>query len=327
MDYELSHELIDQIIFGMENQAERVLFDSERGELVPEKELEKPIDRDRYIELPEWNSLLGYQLMERFVHTLRNPIVRESLRDALSRGKGVFRNFKNVLRERSDIERLWFSFKEREMKTVVIDWYNELCEMKGFERMSLEPEDETDVDELVLTDFDIKSTDTADANMIELLRGMDRRGFQEVYPHLPSDYTEHLFRSAREGQDVSDRDSSFVFHAENPAGEVAGFIWGVDEPAGTAGPPEEAGPGVGPYAFEVYSTIKQLYITEAYRGLGLSKALLHEYLKRANERAVKRVFISLPANSAGLQDYLVTQGFSVISQTFELDMHHWYEVS
>ena len=314
MDYELTHELIDQIIFGMENQAERVLFDSERGELVPEKELERPIDRDRYIELPEWNSLHGYQLMERFVHTLRNPIVRESLRDALSRGKGVFRNFKNVLRERSDIERLWFSFKEREMKAVVIDWYNELRELKGFEKMNFEPKDEAEADELVLTDFEIKPTDTTDPDIIEQLRELDWRGFQEAYVHLPADYTEHLFRHAREGYTLSDRDSTFVLHAENPAGELAGFIWGVDEPADSES-----------YAFDIYSTIKQLYISRAYRGLGLSKVLLHEYLKKANERIVKRVFISLPGNSAGLQDHLVTQGFSVISQTLELDMHHWYE--
>ena len=133
MEFDLSPELIDQIIFAMENQEKDYVLDTKTLELVPIDELPPELveDEDRLIQLPEWYSVHGYNLMEKFVANLRNPLFRETLREILARGKGVFRQFKDTIKQRKDIERLWFSFKDREMKRVVLEWYNQLRESCG----------------------------------------------------------------------------------------------------------------------------------------------------------------------------------------------------
>lgn len=310
---ELTPELIDQIIFGMENQSENTVFDTETGELITEKEAED--DPERYVSIPEWNSLHGYQLMERFVHTLRNPIVRESLREALSRGRGVFRNFKNVLRERRDIERLWFSFKEREMRAVVIDWYNRLCEAKGFEKLPAEPEDDIMVEELVLSDFEVKRTGP---ETTELLAKMDRDAFEETFYDLHPRYIERLYNRRRKGKTPVNNGTSSVFHAETPDEEVVGFIWGEDEVLGDV-------EGEVPTPEQIYSNILQIYVAQAFRGLGLAKLLIKRYLSEAFRRNVSKTFIEVPGTVAGFQDFLVTNGFAVFTEKLALDMDLWHD--
>jgi hypothetical protein len=167
--------------------------------------------------------------MERFVRSLRNPIVRESLREALSRGKGVFRNFKNVLRERQDIERLWYSFKEKEMKAVVKEWYNHIREIKGLEQLDFEPEDTLSMEELVLSDFSVREAEEGD---IEEFQKQDQQAFHEALPNIPSEFVDKLYRQYRSTNTLGLGECSFVYKAVTPAENPVGFIWGVDEPAG-----------------------------------------------------------------------------------------------
>ncbi len=315
MEPELTPELIDQIIFGMENQSENTLFDTHTGELVPEKEADG--EPDRYARIPEWGSLHGYQLMERFVRSLRNPIVRESLREALSRGTGVFRNFKNVLRERRDIERLWFSFKEREMRAVVVDWYNRLCDAKGFEKLEFEPDDDTMVEELVLSDFEVTESGPADE---EIVRSMDRKAFSEAFEGLHPRYIEERYADLRKGKTPINSESSFVYQAETPDEEIVGVIWGDDMCFEEVDSEEAEGA-----EYAIYSTILQLYISEAYRGLGLAKMLIKKYLYEAANRNVSKTFIEVPSRVAGLQDYLITNGFSVVTEKLAMDMAVWHD--
>ena len=88
---ELTPELIDQIIFGMENQISYYYLDLEQGKVEEESQLEEEqrTDESRYILIPRWSSADGFQLMERFVDSLRNPVFRERLREALASRKGV----------------------------------------------------------------------------------------------------------------------------------------------------------------------------------------------------------------------------------------------
>ena len=72
------------------------------------------------------------------------------MRDALSAGRGVFRNFKNALKQSRDLERSWYRFKEREMRRVVAEWYNQEREAAGLERLGPEPEETED---LTVSDF------------------------------------------------------------------------------------------------------------------------------------------------------------------------------
>ncbi|MDC7238986.1 MAG: GNAT family N-acetyltransferase, partial [Spirochaetales bacterium] len=132
--FDLTPELQDQIIFAMENQTETFLLDTESLLLVTEAQI--PEERREYcLPIPDWNPSDGYQLMDSFTGVLRNPIYRERLRAILNSGRGVFRGFKNVLREREDLEKAWFAHKDREMKRRVRAWYDELCEYWGVESL------------------------------------------------------------------------------------------------------------------------------------------------------------------------------------------------
>src|SRR5690606_18369451 len=115
LSHQLTAELIDQIVFGMENQTTSFFLDLERMTVVPEARLgeaaaagpaaagtsgttsspaatsasrakgaAKSTDpatakatgatAGRFIHLPTWGSADGFQLMERFAVSLRNPL-------------------------------------------------------------------------------------------------------------------------------------------------------------------------------------------------------------------------------------------------------------
>ena len=108
MEFDLTNELIKQITFAMENQTELFVFDSEEKVLKKKEDISKSFDSDeksgsfqresqvdnRYFSLPEWNSVLGFKMMEKFVSVLNNPLARSDLKQVLSLQKGSFRNFK-----------------------------------------------------------------------------------------------------------------------------------------------------------------------------------------------------------------------------------------
>jgi hypothetical protein len=99
MKFTLSTQMIDKIGFAMEDQKEQFMVDAETGELVPLSTLAGGFDEARYVRLPRWGSAEGFNLMESFVTSLDNPLYREQLTHALTMGKGVFRAFKDVLKQ------------------------------------------------------------------------------------------------------------------------------------------------------------------------------------------------------------------------------------
>ena len=151
MEFELSPEIMEQIIFAMEDQTaewyvHRVSGALATGDLVEEAEqVELPEQAEQFVPLPLWQPVDGFRLMERFVATVRNPFHREHLRSALAHGRGVFRSFKNALHQRPDLERLWHGFKEREMRRIVAQWYDREREAAGLERLGWEPEESDDL--------------------------------------------------------------------------------------------------------------------------------------------------------------------------------------
>ena len=107
--FELSDSIIEDFIFAMEDQDGSWLVDLETGELIQlegeeadgaaeqggeERDLS---DGERYAAPPEWSSREGFKLMEGFLGTVRQPSARNDLGAALSRGKGVFKAFKEAL--------------------------------------------------------------------------------------------------------------------------------------------------------------------------------------------------------------------------------------
>ena len=157
---DLTEDLLGSIIFAMEDQVSDYYLDLKDGNLISEEEMryldedeehEEPLDENRFIPIPDWEPSDGFHLMEMFANRVRNPLYRERLLSCLNSGKGVFRKFKDALSELPVLERKWFSFKDEQLKRVVITWYREQEGALGLLNLKEEVEDLTE--EILLEDF------------------------------------------------------------------------------------------------------------------------------------------------------------------------------
>jgi len=174
MRFELNQALIDEILFFMEDQDGEFLLDTQEGIVIStdDEGFDEDAD-DRYIGLPAWGPSNGFRLMERFTAGLHNALAREELSSALNRGRGVFRAFKDTLTRYPEIEKLWFDYKDREMKSEVLSWYNALRETWGLELIGEEPED---IAGLALEDFRFREGTAQDSDLAEELHGVCLHG-------------------------------------------------------------------------------------------------------------------------------------------------------
>lgn len=156
MTFELTEELYDKIQHALDNQEHEFavnakIHDKENStcDLV---QISEGIQADEKIiyKLPEWNTTNGFLLMEEFVNSLHNPFAKEELRECLHSGRGVFKNFKIVLKDYPEVEKKWHLFKNKKMRFFINEWYNDLREIWGLEKLDLLTE--TD-DSLLHDDF------------------------------------------------------------------------------------------------------------------------------------------------------------------------------
>jgi GNAT superfamily N-acetyltransferase len=300
-DIRLDRELMDQIVFGMENQEYIFYLDLEERRVVPETGIEED-EPERFVALPEWQSVDGYNLMERFVASLRNPIYRERLRGILASGRGVFRQFKNALHERPDIERLWFGFKQQEMRSLVAEWINDLREQWGLERLSLD-DDTDDTESLIESDFTFVDGDKEGA---EFVRSIDRAAFGEGFPDRAPDLVDALYGLARRGLPAPGESGSEIVLARTPSGDTVGCLWGVR--------PERA---------VALVVVVQVYVHPEYRGLGLAIALLREYMQRCQRSGLNDVVLMMPGDTGELGMRLDPRAERE-GVTLRLDVARWY---
>ncbi|MFW5687980.1 MAG: UPF0158 family protein [Spirochaetota bacterium] len=300
----MTRELIDQVVFGMENQDRDYFLDVQEATVVPIDQVNEEEIGSRYLELPAWRSVDGYNLMEQFVATLHNPIYRSRLRAILASGKGVFRQFKDTVRERREIERLWFSFKERRMRELVIEWYNDLREREGLERLIEEPV-ETDTDQLVEADFVFR---TAAPDDLPLIEELDRDAFDENYADTDEQsvdlYYEH-FRT--DVPDLADPES-LVRIVETQGGEFAGFLWAVVRRADEAS-----------VAF-----VQQLYVVPEFRGFGLARGLFTRFCRELHAGGVCEIALALHGAAQDLEPNFAGYGLARNCSMMKMDLAAWH---
>ena len=154
MSFDLTESVIDEVIFSMENQDGEYLFDSENQCVVPLDALDfseqEELNENMY-SLPNWTSGDGFEIMQQFAESLRIPNVQSELLQVLANGRGVFRNFKNVLKQYPHIEKRFHAFKQSKMRSVVVEWYNSLRESWGLEKLN---QDFEEYNELTQEDFE-----------------------------------------------------------------------------------------------------------------------------------------------------------------------------
>lgn len=299
--FPLTEEFIDQLIFAMEDQKRRFIVDSNSGDIIASDD-----DLPDYLEIPLWRQIEGFNLMEKFVSKLRNPLHRELLHSALTSGKGVFRNFKDALKKNGHLERLWFSFKEKEMRRLVREWYNEQRELKGLQRLGPEPEETED---LLLSDFTIKP---GSAEQLEAVIELDRQAFAENIENLNPEKIEELYREKRSFMpDPLDKGSSLLI-CETPEGELAGFAWGVESESRLDS------------SMEMH--LIQLAVARNMRGLGMGTQLLHHFIRQARSLGIRRLGTELSGPALELSGLFERLGFVNSSVVVGLDLDSWKEV-
>lgn len=305
MTFELTRELVDQIIFAMEDQDQDYVLDLETMAIVPLQEADEESEQ-RFAPLPLWESVDGYNLMERFTGTLHNPVYRQRLRAILDSGRGVFRQFKNCVKERPDIERLWYRYKEREMRNLVVEWYGDVCDTLGLDHM--EPDFAETVD-LVLSDFAVQHADgPLQEELAQMVRAHDSAALRELFADYAEDYRLYLERRLQAQRPPLWGDGARLTYAVTPAEQPAGVLWAQHTRL-------DSGRCVG--------EVVQLYIVPEFRGLGIASTLIRAYLERAHHQGVDRLLMRLPGSSAVLAQMLQRIGFEPLVTTMELDLSLW----
>lgn len=300
----LTRELIDQIVFGMENQDREYVLDTEEATVVPAEQIPPDAPEDRYLELPEWRSVDGYNLMEQFVATLHNPIFRERLRAILASGRGVFRQFKDTIRERREIERLWFTFKERRMREIVTEWYNDLREREGLERLEATAT-ETETNQLIETDFVFRAAREDD---LELVSRLDREVFDEVYADADSESVSLYYQDCRVGLPELSDPASTVMITETQGGDFAGFLWAVIRRSNGA----------------AIAFVKQIYTIPEFRGFGLARELFLSFCRDAHRDGVGELHVPLYGTALDLEPNFLNYGLVRHSAGLRLDLDQWH---
>ncbi|MDR2101387.1 MAG: GNAT family N-acetyltransferase [Treponema sp.] len=295
MQFELTEALMDDILFSMEDQGDDFFVDTQEGIVTGMTDFEFEQDpgegpkeggsNDRYISLPQWDSSDGYRLMERFAAGFRNPLLRDELTAALNRGKGVFRAFKNILSQHPEAEKVWFVFKEREMKKEILDWYNALREEWGLERIGREPEE---TDDLVLEDFRFRKALEQDAAPAGELHRLCLEEEKESFPggsrihEVPRIFPEDL-----------------TLIAETGGGDFVAYISASQD--------------------ESVLRITALEVKREYRGLGIGEALLSHLLEEIDPLIHSQVLIDLPAGAEGFSRVLLRASFKPYATRYCLD--------
>ncbi len=294
MNFVLTPPMIDKISFAMEDQKEQYAVNVETGEVAPVSGLTEEALAEAWTRLPRWGSAEGFHLMESFITSLDNPAWREQLSRSLTMGRGVFRAFKDVLKQNREIERLWFRYKERRLRTIIISWYNANREARGLEKLPIEPEE---TDELVMSDFSFSWGVGDHAPDIESL---DRDAFFSLFPDEEPSRLETRYREKRSGIEPAGTERSPILVAETPSGELAGIAWGMID-----------GQSV---------HIVQLAVSPGLRGLGLGESLLRQFLLAMRERGMRRLTTELMGRSLRSVGFFQSLGFTTYTQLMECSL-------
>ena len=156
MTFTLTDSLVNQIQSALENQEKTFLVDAEHNALIPKTEGFAG-DDEKYYDLPGWDSADGFKLREDFVSSLNSPIAHERLAEVLHSGRGVFKNFRIVLRDYPEVEKKWHLYKNTKMLEYINGWYNSLREVWGLEKLDYVPESD---DSLIHDDFTFTAYDS-----------------------------------------------------------------------------------------------------------------------------------------------------------------------
>lgn len=296
----LSDEFLYQIIFCMEDQANEYCVDLKDG-IVSEVEFvedRRAIEPQRFLDIPPWYPSDGFRTMEKFVSTLRNPIYRERLRQVLQSGKGVFRQFKDVLHEQPSLERLWYYYKDKEIRRRIFHWYERHDEAYRLARLGEEAPDDGSGD-LVREDFVI--TDDASPYEPEMENLGDLAVSRVFEMDLPT--AKHMEVQLREVWHRHKDDLHFV--ALTITGEFVAFLrYRI-------------------YTAQQVAVVRCYGVEEEFQGLGVFHYLFDSLCASLALKGVREVVMQFAGDSLRLERMFDAVGPTDLTRTVAVSVPRW----
>lgn len=309
MEFLLTDSIADDILFAMENQNEESVFDSKRGcvyflnsEDVPAgfKSLDEYLESEDVYSLPSWSSEEGFDLLEKFTEKLHAPLASQKLRRVLSGRRGVFRNFKNEIKKYPEVERQFHVFKNKEMRTKINQWYNELRESWGLERIAELEEDETQ--ELVSSDFDFHNYDSLkDRESIACGVKIIGEEYKSQYPEHLGDFVKELFFRQ---SFVDDLDSKKGFVCTSQSGDFAGCILYSESLS----------------CSKKTAALTDFFVLKNYRGFGIGKELLLKCIAFLKKSGIQFILVSNIIMPEYMEEFFLHIGFEKLGSGLMADL-------
>ncbi len=298
----LTKDLLDSIIFAMEDQVSDYYLDVQEIQLISEEEYRYLLQDDasagegeRFVPIPDWEPSDGFHLMETFANRVRNPLYRQRLLDALQSGKGVFRKFKDVLSEIPVLERKWFSFKDEQLKREVITWYREQEGVLSLQELPQEHEESTD--DILLEDFYLESyegilSQEMETLLEQLLEEMEAGSEQSKLAAL-------LFEHRLEGESLD----HFQL-ARTQEGALVALLAYV------------------PLTDSVVE-VPFFGVAQEYRALGLFRLLFDSFCRQMARFHYQKIIITLGGDAVALKRLYSPYSVSTITVQLGLDTQLW----
>jgi len=297
--FQLTTEIIDMIIFAMENQSEDYFVDLKTAAVISNEELSAGYDPDSsVISVPEWLPSDGFQLMESFVVSLHNPLQKDSLRKILSAGKGAFKNFKSAVKEDQSLTQQWYQHKENIMSSRVIEWYNLNSEILKYKDIN-ENTDETE--NLVLSDFVFSINNTKWKNII---REKSAESIKESFEDKKDLLGVYLIDRIDMFSDIPGNIPVFAC-AESLDGSLAGLISGILVRTGPSR--------------RMVAVVNAIWIEKKFRGLGIARHLIDLFSKKALENKAEKLIFELSGKGSVLVSTLESRGGDVFITTMAVN--------
>ena len=301
MNFSLTDELIDGIISAMENQEKVFAVNAAENQLV---EVQKKsdadifVDEEKFYSLPEWGPADGFSIREAFVNQLHSPLAHDELQNVLHSGRGVFKSFRNVLKNYPEIDKRWHIFKHRMMTARIKEWYNSLREVWGLEK--LEQLYESD-DTSVYDDFSFRDYNPSSDKKMLLLQIEPSSCFNEKLPSEVCDAIyEKWYNDFEENQDENQCGVVCCSHSDEFAGCLTLAQMGRKQ--------------------KDVMIVTGLFVPEQFRGLGICTELIQKSITKLQIIGKKWVLIPDSIIPEILQPLLLRTGFERINSGYILTL-------
>lgn len=307
MTFELTESLVNSIIFSMEDQTTKRLMDAKTCSLVEIGSGDETVKQDsyRYYSLPQWTSGDGYGLLEDFTESVHDTEIKAELKQVLVNGRGVFRNFKNVVKASPDLQRQFNVFKSGRMKARVVEWYNSLRESWGLESFEEDFDvysDEYATEELLLEDFGFEEYDSLrDKECIIRERNVMAQQAENQQAHEIGS-AEVFFKQKQLAMFDQEEKNGFVCRSQSE--EFAGCLLTCHCASSSKK--------------TVLAT--DFFVVQNFRGLGIGKELVSKCLSDLKEREIQLFLISISMIPEFMEPALIQMGFEKQGLFFVADL-------